>query len=112
MNRAPWTIRAYPQHTYVSSTNPFSGEYGDTMGGARKVYLCPAYKRGIVLTNAPYFGQLAALSYAYNAWGCSLEEYGKNAKWVAHKPEVMMRWNQDHEPHSNIWTMNLLELDP
>ncbi|HRZ45985.1 MAG TPA: prepilin-type N-terminal cleavage/methylation domain-containing protein [Candidatus Paceibacterota bacterium] len=39
-------------------------------------------------------------------------EYGKNAKWVAHKPEVMMRWNRDHEPHSNIWSMNLLEIDP
>jgi hypothetical protein len=39
-------------------------------------------------------------------------EYGKNPKWVAHKPEVMMRWNRDHEPHSNLWMMNLLELDP
>jgi prepilin-type processing-associated H-X9-DG protein len=179
---------SYPQHAVNPGTNPFSMEYGDIMGSAFRVYYCPAFKQGIVLTNAERFGQLGQFSYAYNAWGCSVEEahglddgwpdppvvesavvapadmiaygdapennwfgwalfiptwgtdwgqgfesmgpskrhnrganmvfcdghveYGKNAKWVAHRDEVMMRWNRDHEPHTNIWTMNLLELDP
>ncbi len=39
-------------------------------------------------------------------------EYGKNAAWVAHRPDVMQRWNRDHDPHTNIWTVDLLKLDP
>ena len=58
----------------MSSTNPYAGEYANIMSGVRKLYPCPAYKRGIVLTNALYFGQLAALSYGFNGWGCSLKE--------------------------------------
>jgi prepilin-type processing-associated H-X9-DG protein/prepilin-type N-terminal cleavage/methylation domain-containing protein len=36
-------------------------------------------------------------------------EYGRNRKWVEHKDEVMRRWNRDHEPHPETWTVNLLE---
>jgi prepilin-type N-terminal cleavage/methylation domain-containing protein/prepilin-type processing-associated H-X9-DG protein len=175
--------RSYPQHSHVTTLNPFSDQYGDIMGTAFRVYWCPAYPRGLGQSN-----RLGAWSYAYNAWGCSLEEihglddgypdppiketevvapvdmiaygdapeyklfptmifiptfgtdwgagfegmgpakrhsrganmafcdghveYGKNPKWVAHREDVMMRWNRDHLPHTNIWTKNLLELDP
>jgi len=36
-------------------------------------------------------------------------EYGHNRKWVEHKDDVMRRWNRDHEPHPETWTVNLLE---
>jgi prepilin-type processing-associated H-X9-DG protein len=39
-------------------------------------------------------------------------EYGINACWVAHRPEVMQRWNRDHQPHPELWMMDLLTLDP
>lgn len=39
-------------------------------------------------------------------------EYGKNWKWVAHREDVMRRCNRDNLPHTNLWSMNLLELDP
>jgi prepilin-type N-terminal cleavage/methylation domain-containing protein/prepilin-type processing-associated H-X9-DG protein len=173
---------SYPQHPYVTASNPFSGQYGDIMGTAFRVYWCPGYPRGLQPT-----GQLYWFSYGYNFWGCSIEElhglddgtrpiretevvvpsdmiaygdaptptrwnnialvptygaqdgsfgfeslgpskrhnrganmvfcdghveYGKNPKWVAHREGVMRRWNRDHLPHTNIWTVNLLEQDP
>ena len=175
--------QSYPQHSYVTTLNPFSDQYGDIMGRALRVYWCPAFPRGLGQSN-----QLGAFSYAFNAWGCSLEElhglddgfpdppikesevvapadmiaygdapeyklfatplfiptwgadwgagfegmgpakrhshganmvfcdghaeYGKYRKWVAHRVDVMMRWNRDHQPHTNTWTMDLLKLDP
>jgi prepilin-type processing-associated H-X9-DG protein len=36
-------------------------------------------------------------------------EYGKYREWVEHRDDVMCRWNRDHEPHPESWTMNLLE---
>jgi len=36
-------------------------------------------------------------------------EYGKYRKWVEHRDDVMCRWNRDHQPHPETWTMNLLE---
>lgn len=39
-------------------------------------------------------------------------EYGKNPEWVAHQPSVLQRWNRDHQPHPELWRMDLLRLDP
>jgi prepilin-type N-terminal cleavage/methylation domain-containing protein/prepilin-type processing-associated H-X9-DG protein len=36
-------------------------------------------------------------------------EYGKYRRWVEHSDGAMRRWNSDHEPHPETWTMNLLE---
>ena len=70
--------RAYPQHYHVTTANPFSDQYGDIMGRALRVYWCPGFPRGLGQTN----GQLGAWSYAYNAWGCSLEElHGLDDGW-------------------------------
>lgn len=30
-------------------------------------------------------------------------EYSKQTNWVKHVPEVMRRWNADHEPHPETW---------
>ena len=35
-------------------------------------------------------------------------EYGKYPQWVEHREDVMRRWNRDHRPHRETWTMNLL----
>jgi prepilin-type processing-associated H-X9-DG protein/prepilin-type N-terminal cleavage/methylation domain-containing protein len=36
-------------------------------------------------------------------------EYGKYAKWVENRDDVMSRWNRDHQPHPEFWTLNLLD---
>jgi prepilin-type N-terminal cleavage/methylation domain-containing protein/prepilin-type processing-associated H-X9-DG protein len=36
-------------------------------------------------------------------------EYGKYPKWVAHRDDVMSRWNRDHRPHPEFWFVNLLD---
>ena len=36
-------------------------------------------------------------------------EYGKYRQWVEHRDDVMRRWNRDHKPHPEFWTLNLLE---
>ncbi len=36
-------------------------------------------------------------------------EYGKYPKWVAHRDDVMSRWNRDHQPHPEFWFVNLLD---
>lgn len=69
--------QSYPQHYHVTTANPFSDQYGDIMGKAFRVYWCPAFPHGLGQSN-----QLGAWSYAYNAWGCSLEElHGLDDGW-------------------------------
>jgi prepilin-type processing-associated H-X9-DG protein/prepilin-type N-terminal cleavage/methylation domain-containing protein len=36
-------------------------------------------------------------------------EYGRNRKWVAHRDQVMRRWNRDHQPHPESWWLDLTE---
>ncbi len=60
----------YPFHGTQVTTNPWSRAFGDTMGGARKIYVCPSY--GSAWTNVSGFGQIAFVSYAYNLFGCSM----------------------------------------
>jgi len=180
--------QVYPQHKTQGSGDPWTNQFGTYTGHVPRLYWCPAFKRALTVTNVEQVGPIWVFSYAYNAWGCSLEEtyglddgwpgpplreteivaaadmiafgdapenkwfgsslfiptwgtdwgqgfesmgpskrhnrganmafcdghveYGKNPKWVAHQPEVMMRWNRDHQPHPDIWTMDLLEWDP
>ena len=42
---------------------------GDVMGGAKRVFICPAHRDAIQMTNAVGFGDLVAFSYGYNIWG-------------------------------------------
>jgi prepilin-type N-terminal cleavage/methylation domain-containing protein/prepilin-type processing-associated H-X9-DG protein len=179
---------SYPVHGYQSANDPWRTQFGDTMGGARRIYICPAHTHSLHSTNTVVFGQIVLFSYGYNVWGCGIggelgldrgfplspvreaevlvpadmiafgdsqdlpdyslsliiptfgfdagnyfeswgpskrhnrganmvfcdghAEHGKNARWVAHRADVMQRWNRDHQPHPELWTVNLLELDP
>ncbi len=60
----------YPFHVTQVKTNPWSRAFGDTMGGVRKIYVCPSYR--LAWTNVAGFGQIALVSYAYNLFGCSM----------------------------------------
>ncbi len=63
----------YPIHGTQSKTNPWSAEFGATMGGVRRVYVCPSYRLALNWTNpAIAFGEIASVSYAYNGFGCSM----------------------------------------
>jgi prepilin-type N-terminal cleavage/methylation domain-containing protein/prepilin-type processing-associated H-X9-DG protein len=68
MYTSDWHV--YPEFQSQAITNPWARAYGDTMGGARKVYVCPSYRAA--WTNIYGFGQIATTSYAYNLFGCSM----------------------------------------
>ncbi len=57
----------YPENGWQSITNPWAKAYGDTMRGARKIYVCPSFQSA--WTNVSGFGQIRIISYAYNEWG-------------------------------------------
>ncbi len=62
----------YPAYGGVTVTNPWARAFGDTMAGVRKIYVCPSYRGALNTTNPLAFGEIAAFSYAYNFFGCSM----------------------------------------
>jgi prepilin-type processing-associated H-X9-DG protein/prepilin-type N-terminal cleavage/methylation domain-containing protein len=66
--------QAYPVHGVQYAANPWATALGDSMGGVKKVYVCPSYPRAIKDTDsAVAFGQIVAFSYGLNAWGSGLD---------------------------------------
>ncbi len=63
-----WQV--YPEFELQAIADPWAAKYGSTMGGARKIYVCPSYQSA--LTNVNGFGQIRSISYAYNLFGCSM----------------------------------------
>jgi prepilin-type N-terminal cleavage/methylation domain-containing protein/prepilin-type processing-associated H-X9-DG protein len=82
--------------------------WGDSPDGSQPWPMCPTFGTSFTGT--------------FEGWGPSQRhngganilfveghvEYGKFREWVAHKDEVMRRWNYDFEPHRESWTYNLL----
>ncbi len=63
----------YPVFGLQMVTNPWAASFGDSMGGVRRVYVCPSHRDALNWTNSAIaFGQIVAVSYAYNSFGCSL----------------------------------------
>ncbi len=63
----------YPVFGWQAISNPWAASFGDTMSGARKVYVCPSFKNALNWTNSAIaFGQIVAVSYAYNSYGCGM----------------------------------------
>ncbi len=65
--------RVYPMFESQAISNPWPATFGDTMSGVRKVYVCPSFRNALNWTNpAVAFGQIVAISYAYNMLGCGM----------------------------------------
>jgi len=64
---------AYPHFGSQSVSNPWAASFGQSMSGTRKVYVCPSFPKALNWTNSTIaFGQIMAISYAYNGFGCNL----------------------------------------
>jgi prepilin-type processing-associated H-X9-DG protein len=63
----------YPLHGWQYTANPWDAQMGDVMGGAKRVFICPAHRCAIRMTNAVGFGDLVAFSYGYNVWGSGMD---------------------------------------
>ncbi len=61
----------YPVHGMQKIANPWFASFGDTMGGVRKVYVCPSYRNALAWSNSPVVvGEvIISPSYAYNEFG-------------------------------------------
>jgi prepilin-type processing-associated H-X9-DG protein len=66
--------QCYPVHGWQYTANPWDKQMGDVMGGAKRVFVCPAHRRAIQMTNAVGFGDLVAFSYGYNVHGSGMDE--------------------------------------
>ncbi len=73
MNLYTSEFHAYPEFQTQAITNPWARVYGATMGGARKIYVCPSFQSA--WTNVAGFGQIQTTSYAYNLFGCCISAY-------------------------------------
>jgi len=62
----------YPLHEHQSAEDPWEDDLGEVMGGVKKVFVCPAHKRALQMTNSVGFGELVAFSYGYNIWGSGM----------------------------------------
>jgi prepilin-type processing-associated H-X9-DG protein/prepilin-type N-terminal cleavage/methylation domain-containing protein len=62
----------YPAHGRQITTNQWEAQMGDVMGGAKRVFICPAHRRAIQMTTAIGFGEVVAFSYGYNISGSGL----------------------------------------
>lgn len=63
-------FHVYPLFGSQSITNPWAVAYGATIGGVRKIYVCPSFQSG--WTNVTGWGQIRTTSYAYNGFGCCM----------------------------------------
>ncbi len=64
----------YPFHGVQYNTNLWARAFGDTMGGVRKVYVCPSLRNALAWSNSPsgFSEIIIARSYSYNLFGCSM----------------------------------------
>lgn len=64
---------AYPAHGVQNKSDPWAASLGETMGSARRVYVCPSYRHLADQTNSTLVaGDIVYGSYGYNSFGCGL----------------------------------------
>ena len=65
--------QGYPIFGMQKVSDPWAASFGSTMSGVRRVYVCPSFRNAVDRSDPTIaFGQIVAISYAYNGFGCGM----------------------------------------